>query len=185
MSHHPQYKIIPSQSHLFFSYWGAGKLLHLSVILFILESYIYYSFLDWAIKNQHTFWIVLWSVCFAFSFAHIFLVLADGWSRFQDYKRAKDQLFTYGCHPRIFSQYATSQCQRTACITAAKELGIDKEAKKYFYDLGYRWHHLLPDFMVNDPFFFYKRYFWRKTFLEKNYKPKYDYRKLAMSLQVQ
>ena len=84
-------------------------------------------------------------------------MLADGWSRFQDYKRAKDQLFAYGCRPKILNQFATSQCQRAACITAAKELGFEAETKQHYYDLGYRWYHLIPDFMANDPFFFYKR----------------------------
>jgi len=176
---------IPKQPHWLISYWEAGKLLHVSVILFVMESYLYGSLLLWSIKNEWTFWIFLWFTFSLFSFAHIFLVIADGWSRYQDYKRAKDQLFTYGCNPRILNQFATSQCQRSACIRAAKELGYHKETVQHYNDLGYRWYHLLPDFMVNDPFFFYKKYFWRRTFLEKYYKPKYDFRQISMTLQVQ
>ena len=177
------YGLIPRQPHMLISYLVAGKLLHVSVIIFILESFIYGILLQNALLKESTIWSILWSICFLFSFAHIFLVMADGWSRFQDYKRAKDQLFMYGFQLRIINQFANSQCQRTACSTAAKDLGFGEEAKEHFYSMGYRWFHLIPDFMMNDPFFFYKRYFWKRTFLEKYYKSRFNFRELSMELQ--
>jgi hypothetical protein len=182
MQRHNINKITPAQPHWSISYWNAGKLLHVSVLLFVLESYFYGRMLQWALAGNHTIWIIVWASCFVFSFAHIFLVIADGWSRFQDYKRAKDQMFMYGPKIRILKQFAASQCQRVACATAAKELGLATEAQEYFSGLGYRWYHLLPDFMVHDPFFFYKRYFWRRTFLEKYYKPRFNYRELSIEV---
>ena len=174
--------LIPKQPYPVVSYLISGKLLHVSVALFIAESVVYYHLMNMAIQNGVEIWRWIWGICFLFSFAHIFLVLADGWSRFQDYKRAKDQLFMYGFQLRIINQYASSQCQRIAFATAASELGFGEETKDHFYALGYRWFHLIPDFMMDDPFFFYKRYFWRRTFLEKNYTPKFNYRKLSMEL---
>lgn len=181
---HNQNHFIPNQPHWIVSYWNSGKLTHISVILFILESIIYWNLLQWAIQKQSTIWIIVWLVCFIFSFLHIFLVQADGWSRFQDYKRAKDQIFTYGCNPKILIQYSTSQCQRSACITAASELGHGDEVRYFFNKLGYRWYHLLPDFIMDDPFFFYKKSFWKRTFLEKHYTPKYDFRAMSLNIQL-
>jgi hypothetical protein len=180
MQSHNYIKIPQVQPHWLISYWNTGKLLHVSVLLFILESYFYGRMLQWALAGNHTIWIILWASCFLFSFAHIFLVIADGWSRFQDYKRAKDQMFMYGPKIRILNQFAASQCQRAACVTAAKELGFAGEAQEYYDGLGYKWYHFLPDFMVHDPFFFYKRYFWRRTFLEKYYKPRFNYHELSI-----
>ena len=181
---HDHAPFLPTQPHWIISYWNSGKLTHISVLLFIFESILYYNFMQWAIDNQSTIWMVIWMICFLFSFIHIFLVQADGWSRYQDYKRAKDQFFNYGLSTKILNQYSTSQCQRSACTTAARELGYGSEAKEYYRKLGYRWYHLLPDFMVDDPFFFYKKTFWRRTFLEKYYTPKYDYRALSLKLQL-
>lgn len=175
------YGLIPRQPNMLVSYLLSGKLLHLSVGIFVLESYVYWMLLQLALKNELLFWSYVCGTCFMFSFLHIFLVIADGWSRFQDYKRAKDQLFMYGFQLRIANQFANSHCQRTAFITAADDLGLGKEAKDYFYAKGYRWFHLIPDFMMKDPFFFYKRYFWKRTFLETHYTPKFDYRALSMA----
>ncbi len=90
----------------------------------------------------------------------------------------------YGFQQKIIMQYSTSQCQRAAFTTAASELGFEKETKAFFYKLGYRWYHFIPDFMVKDPFFFYKRYFWNRTFLEKHYTPKFNYHQLSVELQI-
>jgi len=173
-----------NQPYWIVSYWNAARLTHISVFLFMLESMLYWNLLQWAILLESDLWTLVWTICFLFSFIHIFLVQADGWSRYQDYKRAKDQIFTYGCRERILMQYSTSQCQRSACTTAARELGYGEEAEKYYRKLGYRWYHFLPDFMVDDPFFFYKKSFWKRTFLEKYYRPKYDFRALSMNLEL-
>lgn len=182
---HNQNHFMPTQPHWIISYWNSGKLTHISVLLFMLESLLYWNLFQWAVTSESTLWTILWFICFVFSFIHIFLVQADGWSRFQDYKRAKDQIFTYGCSSRILIQYSSSQCQRSACATAAQELGYGEEAKNYYKNLGYRWYHFLPDFMMDDPFFFYKKSFWRRTFLAKYYPPKYDYREQVLKLDLQ
>jgi hypothetical protein len=175
--------LIPKQPSRLVSYLVAGKLIHFAVVLFVFEAYIYGILLNLSIIGGSNFWIIFWAILFGFSFIHIFLVMADGWSRFQDYKRAKDQLFIYGFHLKIINQYSGSQCQRTAFSTAAKELGFGKETKEHYYNMGYRWYNFIPNFILKDPFFFYKKYFWKRTFLEKYYKPKFNFQQLYLELQ--
>lgn len=113
-----------------------------------------------------------------FSFVHIFLVIMDGWSRFQNYKRAKDQFFLYGFQPRIAIAYIGSKCQRMAALTAADELGMADELKDFYDECGVKWFHYIPYFMVKEPLFLFKKSFWSRTFLEQKYYAKYDYQQL-------
>jgi hypothetical protein len=108
----------------------------------------------------------------------------DGWSRFQNYKRAKDQFFVHGFHKRIANTYIGSKCQRIAAIVAAEELGIGHEIKEYYISKNVKWYHFIPYFMTKNPLFFLKNKFWSRTFLEKNYQSKFDYRKYEMKLSL-
>ncbi len=168
-------RALPYQPPQWISYLVAGRLLHLSILIFVLESYIYFIFLEKAWISGNIIFIGYWVFMTLFAFSHIFLVAADAWSRFQNYKWAKDLLFTYGFNKRIAKRYLGSKCQRLAFETAAKELGYEKETKQYFSESGYKWYHYIPDFMIKDPLFLFKRYFWKRTFLEKHYKPRFDY----------
>lgn len=174
------YTMLPKQPSIIISYLSVGKLLYWSLILFVLESVVYGIQFREALETQGIVMILFWLWCLLFSFTHIFLVIMDGWSRFQNYKRIKDHLYQHGFTTQIASHYKGSKCQRTAVIVAAKELGIEKEAKDYYDRLGIKWYHLIPYFMVNDPFFLFKKYFWSRTFMEKHYTPKYDYKQLYM-----
>lgn len=117
-----------------------------------------------------------------FSFVHIFLVLADGWSRFQNYKRAKDQFFIHGFNRKICDTYIGSKCQRMAALVAAEELGLEKQVAGYYQSKGVKWYHYVPYFMVKEPLFLFKKKFWNRTFLESNYVAKFDYHSLAMEV---
>jgi hypothetical protein len=108
----------------------------------------------------------------------------DGWSRFQNYKRAKDQFFVHGFNKRIANTYIGSKCQRIAAIVAAEELGIGHEIKEYYISKNVKWYHFIPYFMTKNPLFFLKNKFWSRTFLEKNYQSKFDYRKYEMKLSL-
>lgn len=123
-------------------------------------------------------WIAFWIYSFLFSFIHIYLVLMDGWSRFQNYKRAKDQFYIHGFNRKIANTYIGSKCQRMAAEVAAEELGIADEVKTYYVSVGVKWYHYVPYFMIKEPLFLFKKKFWSRTFLEKNYTPKFDYRNL-------
>jgi hypothetical protein len=105
----------------------------------------------------------------------------DGWSRYQNYKRAKDQFFTHGFHPRIAMFYINSKCQRMAAETAGEELGIKDEVQKCYADCGVKWYHYIPYFMIKEPFFLFKKMFWSRTFLEEKYTSKYNYRAMPQA----
>jgi len=108
----------------------------------------------------------------------------DGWSRFQNYKRAKDQFYVYGVTERICDLYIASKCQRLAALVAAKELGLENEVKQHYTSKGIKWHHYIPYFMVMDPWFLFKTYFWRRSFMEKKYKSKFDYKELQFESSI-
>ncbi len=171
--------ILPKQPHWIVSYILVGRLLYASLILFILESYLFWKQLKIALSNEIWYVIAFWAVCFLFSFVHIFLVIMDGWSRFQDYKRAKDLFYAHGFQPRIARSFIRSKCQRMSAIVAANELNLTQDIKEYYSHRGVRWYHFIPYFMVNDPLFIFKKHFWSRTFLEKNYTPKYNYHQLS------
>ncbi|MDQ7917366.1 hypothetical protein RBU60_07255 [Mesonia sp. MT50] len=171
-------KDIPEQRHWTISYWDVGKLLYLSLGLFILESILYGSQLIQSYQNNSTWGTVFWVICFLFSFVHIFLVLMDGWSRFQNYKRVKDQFYIYGFNIKTANHYKGSKCQRNAILVASKELGLEQQAVSFYKRQGIKWYYLIPDFMVSDPFFMIRSNFWARTFMEKKYIPKIDFSKI-------
>lgn len=175
---------LPKQPAMWYSYLICGRLLHGATLLFVLESYLYWLPLERAIRAENNLLIAIWTGYFLFSFVHIFLVSADAWSRFQNYKRAKDQLYEYGFKERIINQYIGSKCQRIAVETAAKELGYEEQTRAHFKKKGYKWYHYIPDFMIQDPWFPFKKYFWRRTFLEKHYEPKFNYQELSTQMEV-
>ncbi|MDW5289832.1 hypothetical protein [Formosa sp. PL04] len=173
---------LPKQPSVIVSYLRVGKLLYYALFLFLLESWIYWVQLK-ASFLQPNLWIQgFWLWCFLFSFVHIFLVLMDGWSRFQNYKRAKDQFFEYGFRKRIAANYIVSKCQREAALVAASELGIEDKVVNYYNQHGVKWFHYLPYFMVIDPLFFLRKTFWSRTFLERSYISKYNYKELQLEL---
>ena len=133
---------------------------------------------------QPWLFIVIWLICFLFAFVHIFLVAMDGWSRFQNYKRAKDQFYIHGFNRRIANTYIGSKCQRNAAIVAAEELGIGEKVKDYYVTKGVKWHHFVPYYMVKNPLFFFSDIFWSRSFLEKNYKPKFNYSNLQIRITI-
>jgi hypothetical protein len=169
---------LPEQPHWLVSYYRVGRLLHGSLILFILESLAYGYMLQWAIQSGSVLWIVFWTSFFLFSFAHIFLTIMDGWSRFQDYKKAKDLFFSYGLRPRVADRFVGSKCQRNAALQAARELGMEEDLQIYYQNKGVKWYHYIPYFMVRDPLFLIRKTFWQRTFMEKYYKPKYNFHNL-------
>jgi hypothetical protein len=163
------------------SYFRVGRLLYGALLLFIIESWFYGIQLKEAITSGSVFWIVFWAWSFLFSFIHIYLVIMDGWSRYQNYKRAKDQFFIHGFNEKIAQVYLGSKCQRMAVETAAEELGMKDELLECYRGFGVKWYHYVPYFMIKDPLFLFKKIFWSRTFLEGIYEPKFDYHAIAKS----
>lgn len=170
--------LLPKQPSTIVSYWNVGSLLHCSLILFVLESVFYWAKLKEAYVHNTLFVVLFWLWSLLFSFSHIFMVIMDAWSRFQNYKRVKDHLFMHGFTQKIARHYQGSKCQRNAVLVAARELGLEEEVRAYYRKRGIRWFHFIPQFMVKDPLFLFKRYFWSRTFMEKHYVPKFNFREL-------
>ncbi|MBI9081338.1 MAG: hypothetical protein JEY79_16555 [Pseudodesulfovibrio sp.] len=91
--------------------------------------------------------------------------MADGCSRHREYKRIKAMFIRYGYNERILDPLARSRCQRDAALLAATETGHRANANAYFTGLGYRWYHILPDSVIQNPFNFLKPSFLRASFL--------------------
>ncbi|WP_443944391.1 hypothetical protein ACJVDH_15900 [Pedobacter sp. AW1-32] len=166
---------IPKQPGIWVSYWNVGILLHLSVIIFVLESWFYWTKLRDAYYAESIVFAIFWFGSVLFAFSHIFLVIMDAWSRFQNYKRIKDNLYVHGFSPKIAYPYMGSKCQRTAFLVAAKELGMEKEVLNFYERIGIKWYHFIPKFMIQDPWFLFRKSFVSRTFLEKYYRPKFDF----------
>jgi len=162
-------------------YWKVGKLLHFVAFLafFIaLQSYLVLQNMNGEVSSS--VWI-LWLIIFICFFNMAVLAELDGYSRYQNYKQIKDQIYLNGYQERLLKPLSKSSCQRAAVILAGDELGIKRIIEKYFYDRGYRWYHVIPDFVFKDPLLFFTVYFWRTTFFSPYYKPKIDFNNLVIS----
>jgi hypothetical protein len=125
-------------------------------------------------------WYIWLAILFVFLQMTILAEL-DGYSRFQNYKQVKDQIFINGFQERILKPLSRSSCQREAAILAGEELGIGPLVKNYYMDKGYRWYHIIPDFVFQYPKFFFSAFFWRTTFFTPYYEPRIDFSQYDMS----
>ncbi|QGY41943.1 hypothetical protein GM415_00935 [Pseudodesulfovibrio cashew] len=94
-----------------------------------------------------------------------FFALADGVSRYREYRRIKAMFLRFGYCERILEPVAGSRCQRDAALFAADETGHGGAARRYFTGLGYRWYHVLPDKVVRNPLAFLRPGFLRACFM--------------------
>jgi hypothetical protein len=156
------------------SYILAGRLLH-SITFFeiLLALLILPEILGLHVHSTIGFILKYYVIVFILSLP-IFSQL-DARSRYQNYKQIKDQIYIYGWDLRIFNPILKSRCQRDAAMVSAMELGYGKDCQKYFKANGYRWYHLIPDFVFKKPQFLFTKYFWRTTFFTPRYIPKFDY----------
>lgn len=93
----------------------------------------------------------------------------DARSRFQEYKRIKDQLKLFGFDNRLLKPLVRSRCQRDAALAAACELGYGGHCRGFYHASGYRWYHLTPEFLFSNPRFLISRQFWENTFFLSPY----------------
>ncbi len=103
----------------------------------------------------------------------IFFSQMDAKSRFQNYKQAKDLLYENGFQTRIIRLFCASRCQRDALRVAAADLGMLQELDAHYNMLGYRWFHVIPDFVFSRPTVFFTPRYWQRTLFEKPYQLKY------------
>jgi len=163
-------------------YWKVGKLLHVVAILaFFMALQSYFVLQDLDANISYSLWI-MWLLIFICFFNMSVLAELDGYSRFQNYKQIKDQIYLNGYQDRLLKPLSKSSCQRAAAILASEELGVRDSTAKYFYVKGYRWYHVIPDFLFRDPLLFFTPFFWRTTFFAPYYKSKVDYENLRLTL---
>jgi hypothetical protein len=161
--------------YFFVRFWKVGKLLHIVAAIAITIAAFTFSFIRNLPYEEN---IELWylSLINFISFFNMFILAElDGYSRFQNYKQVKDQIYLNGLQERMLKPLAKSSCQREAAILAGSELGLEKAIKNYYFKLGYRWYHILPDFIFKNPLFFFTPLFWRTTFFAQYYKPRVNY----------
>lgn len=157
------------------SYILSGRLLHI-ITLIELIMIIFLLPIILEIKTNGSLGLILlksYLICYIISLP-VFAQL-DARSRYQNYKQIKDQLYLYGYSQRLLKPVLKSRCQRDAALTSAMELGISHQCSEIFKGHGYRWYHILPDFIFKKPQFLITKYFWRTTFFAPTYKPKVDF----------
>lgn len=95
----------------------------------------------------------------------VLLCQADAFSRYREFTRLRAILWRYGFKPRVFRVLAASRCQRDAALLAAREAGCQAQARGLFYQWGYRWYHIMPDTIMDNPLHFFSPRFLRGTFI--------------------
>jgi hypothetical protein len=155
------------------TYLKVGYLLHLFTLVEIFFLYTIYRWLDinvWLNDGSFYLKLLLLSPFISMPFFPQF----DARSRYQNYKMLRDQFYFYGFQSRIVKPFIKSRCQRDAALAAAHELGFAEDCIRYFYEKGYRWYNLFPDFVFSRPRFLLTKPFWMTTFFAKKYRAKVD-----------
>ncbi|MGB5531344.1 MAG: hypothetical protein WBQ32_15355 [Ignavibacteriaceae bacterium] len=160
---------------LIIRYGKVGKLLHFVAFWALVVSAYSFLRLNNLEYNADPFLWITWLALLIILFNMGILAELDGYSRFQNYKQVKDQMFLNGFQERQLKPLLKSSCQREAAILAGDELGIGKEVRNYFLQKGYKWYHIIPDFVFNNQLFFFSMFFWRTTFFTPRYEPKVNY----------
>jgi len=166
-------------SKLIIRYLKVGRLLHfVAALAFMIDVYSFSTLINIDFYSDKFLWFV-WLAVFIIFFNMSILAELDGFSRFQNYKQLKDQMFLHGYQERQLKPLMTSSCQREAALLAGKELGLFDDVKNYFYGRGYTWYHIIPDFVFKNPLFFFTNFFWRTTFFTPYYPQKFNYDMIA------
>ncbi len=108
-----------------------------------------------------------------FFFSHLFTTQLDACSRYQNYKMVKDLFHVYGFRSMLAKPYSRSKCQRDSILEAATQLGLRSSAKLYFRNSGYRWYHIIPSVLLENPMLLFTRGYWITTLFVPKYTSKY------------
>jgi hypothetical protein len=164
-----------------YRFYKVGKLLHfIALMALAVAVFALVKLLSTNYHHQTVYWWA-WFISFVVFLSMSLLAELDGYSRFQNYKQVKDQIYLNGYQQRLLKPLTRSSCQREAAILAGDELGVGEQVRSFFYSKGYRWYHIIPDFVFQYPLFFFSRFFWRTTFFTPYYQPKIDYSQLDLT----
>jgi hypothetical protein len=117
--------------------------------------------------------LIIFSLLSVFLFSVTITSQLDAYSRFQNYKMVKDLLYQHGFRVLFLKPFSRSRCQRDAVYEAAAQLGLDSHINLYFNSLGYRWYHVIPSLLIEEPLVILTRNYWYTTFFVPGYKSKY------------
>ena len=154
-------------------YLQVGSLLHMIAIInfFVARFFYLHAIYQW---HEGVTWIFFLNIYLMLFFGSIpFFAQLDAWSRWQNYKLFRDLLFKYGYRDRFAKSLMHSRCQREAAYIAALDVDLTDPVARFFYNRGYRWYHIIPDFVIKTPGYLLTDNFWKTTFFAKKYKVKY------------
>ncbi len=154
-------------------YLEVGRLLHVIAITASILAYLTFkgAYHAYLIDNQWFF--ILYGLLFLHFASLPFYAELDARSRYQNYKMVCDLFYKYGYRDRFIKALKHSKCQREAAYRAGKSLSCRNEVRSYFYNCGYRWYHIFPDFILKRPDYLFTKHFWLTTFFTRTYVPKY------------
>ena len=148
-------------------------LLHIMAVIGIVMFYWFGQSAIESFNQNEIIDFLLFGYLSAYGFTLPFFAELDARSRYQNYKAAKDALHRHGFQTRIIDLFIVSRCQRDAIAIAAGDLGHLEELKQHYYQQGYRWYHLLPDFLFHTPSMLFTKSYWEKTLFVKKFNSKY------------
>lgn len=165
----------PSKFYIFIKRFDSFIKSTASLQLFCLLSFLllYLNYIALGNADGLIFFFHLFFVIYFFSL--LITTQLDAYSRYQNYKMAKDLLHHYGFKKPLIRVFSKSKCQREAVAEAGNCLGFKKEVNDYFYSMGFRWYHILPHIIIKKPQTFFTKSYWLSTFFVSNYKSKYFY----------
>jgi len=159
----------------FILYFRVSELLHL-IAFIALSSFIYSFYYTLSFfEERKIFLTIVYGYASYLTFGIFLFAELDARSRFQNFKQLRDHFFKYGYNERLLKPMLNSRCQRDAAIVACEYFGYEKYAKHFFYYHGYRWFHIIPDFVYSNPKFLLTGNFWYTTFFIPTYKPIRNY----------
>jgi hypothetical protein len=154
-------------------YLEVGRLLHSIAILTAVSSIFFFKLFLGAYFNGNTIGLVIFGYLFLHTATIPIFAELDAYSRFQNYKLVKDLIYRYGFRVRFIKTFRYTKCQREAALYAARDVGYKFQILEYFRSCGYKWYHILPDFIWSHPEYLLTKSFWSTTFFAKRYHPKY------------
>lgn len=163
----------PIKYHPLQAYFSSGRLLHLITLVELAIISVLMPDLITTDTGSNLFFAALKYYGVIFLVSLPLLSQLDARSRYQNYKKIKDQFYLHGFDPRILRPGLNSRCQRDAALVAAKQVGVQDDCRKYFMAAGYRWYHLFPDFVFQKPQFLLTKTFWQTTFFAPTYTPRF------------
>jgi len=157
----------------FVRYIKIGAFLHLIAFLGIILFYFGLQKIILAVNTSFDLIDYFYTYIMLLGFTLPFFSEFDAFGRYQNYKLIKDKLYNYGYDDRLLRPFINSKCQRDAILVASSDLNCRDKAKEHFYNMGYRWYHILPDVFVKNPLVIFNKEFWLGILFTKKYKSQY------------